>query len=312
MLDFLTLTAGLVGLWFGTELALRSTLVIADRTGLSQGFLGLSVLAVGTDLPELVVAITGGVHQLRGVEASGLIVGNAIGSAITQGGLVLGVAGLLGTLQLERKQLVRNGTVLLAAIALIGLCSLSGRIGRAEGFLLLAAWGAYFGFLIRAEPGASPEAEQRAALGLRPVLGLLLGLAFLLVSAEAILVAAISLAEARGWDQTAIGLVLIGAGTSLPELALSASAAAHGRNDLSVANLIGSNVFDLTVPIGASALLHPITVESATVRIDLPVLALFTVLSLIFLGWRRGIQRGEALALILLYLGFVAVRLFVT
>ena len=83
-MSLLWILAGLVGLWDGSELALRGTIEVAERRGLSQGFLGVTVLAIGTDLPELLVAITGGLAQLAGKDASGVVVGNAVGSALAQ------------------------------------------------------------------------------------------------------------------------------------------------------------------------------------------------------------------------------------
>ncbi|MCA8977109.1 MAG: sodium:calcium antiporter, partial [Planctomycetes bacterium] len=84
MASLALLIVGLAGLWLGTELAIGGTITVAKRSGISEQFLGLTVLAIGTDLPELVVAVDGALQQLRGVDASGIIVGNAIGSAITQ------------------------------------------------------------------------------------------------------------------------------------------------------------------------------------------------------------------------------------
>ena len=89
---------GLLGLWGGTLLTVRGAVELSERHGLSQGFVGLTVLAIGTDLPELLVSISGSVQQLQGIEASGVIVGNATGSAMAQGTLALGVAGLVGYL----------------------------------------------------------------------------------------------------------------------------------------------------------------------------------------------------------------------
>ena len=88
MWDLALLVLGLGGLWLGTHTALGATIALGERHGLSPVFLGLTVLAIGTDLPELIVAIDGALFQLRGIDASGVVVGNAIGSAIAQGGLV--------------------------------------------------------------------------------------------------------------------------------------------------------------------------------------------------------------------------------
>lgn len=308
MTTLLLLALGLVGLWIGTELALRSTIALAEALGLPPALLGATLLAVGSDLPELVVAIAGGVRQLQGVEASGLVVGNAIGSAITQGSLVLGIAGLVGTLRLAPRALARDGVALGLALALLVTVGSDGAISRVEGAVLILGYAAYAALLVLGERSRHPR-PRRAPIERRVGLRIAAGLVVVLVSAELVVSSALELSDRWATDPTAVGVLLIGAGTSLPELALSLGAAAKGRPGLSVGNVIGSNLFDLLVPIGASALLHPLAVPTLTLALDLPVLLLVVVLGLAFFARRRGLQRPEAVALVGLWVGFALVRL---
>lgn len=300
---------GLAGLWLGTELALRSTVELAERRGLSHGFLGLTVLAVGTDLPELVVAIQAGLSQLAGIETAGIVVGNAVGSAITQGSLVLGVAGLFGYLRLAPRMIRRDGGVLVLSIGVVALLAADGQLDRLESGALFLAYAIYFLSLFQSER-SRPRASTKPRGGeMRLVLGILGGLVLVVFSAEWVVDGAVFLAQLYGWDQTLVGLLLIGAGTSLPELALSLGAAAKGRTGLSVGNIVGSNIFDLLVPLGVSGMIHPLSVSVSTLVIDLPFLALLTLAALVFFIRKRGLQRNEAIAMIVLYASFAVLRI---
>ncbi len=300
---------GLLGLWLGTELALHNTIELAERRGLSHGFLGLTVLAVGTDLPELVVAIQGGFSQLRGVEAGGIVVGNAIGSAIAQGSLVLGVAGLFGYLRLAPRMIRRDGAVLMLSIVVVALLAADGQLARLESGALLAAYAIYFVTLVQAERSRPKAPSKPRGREMRLVLSIFGGLVLVVFSAQFVVDGAVALAKLQGWDQTVVGLLLIGAGTSLPELALSLGAAAKGRIGLSVGNIIGSNIFDLLVPLGVSGMIHPLSVSVSTLVIDLPFLALLTLVALVFFVRTRGLQRSEAIAMIVLYSSFAVFRI---
>ena len=132
-MSLLWILVGLIGLWAGSELALRGTIEVAERRGLSQGFLGVTVLAIGTDLPEVLVAVTGGLAQLAGKDASGVVVGNAIGSALTQGSLVLGLAGLFGHLHMSRRTLRRSGATAECSSRPKTRCPAVGRCPRSRG-----------------------------------------------------------------------------------------------------------------------------------------------------------------------------------
>ena len=309
MLSLLWIACGLVGLWLGSKLALRGTLEVAERRNLSQGFLGVTVLAVGTDLPEVLVAVTGGLHQLAGAEASGVVVGNAVGSALTQGSLVLGLAGLFGHLHMSRHTLRRDGTVLLLATALLAFLATGSQVTRFEGGVLLAVY-AIYAWTLRAEERSRPRAGvvpwRRLLRSLAAIGG---GLAIVLGSAELVVESALHLSGTFGWNQTVIGLFLIGAGTSLPELALSLGAVVKGRAALAVGNVIGSNVFDLLVPVGLSAVLHPLGVERLTLVMDLPAVAVVSMLGLLFFARARGLQRGEALVLVGVFFAYSLTRI---
>ncbi len=310
MFEIILLLIGLAGLWGGTLLTVRGAVQLSERHGLSKGFIGLTILAIGTDLPELVVSIDGSVQQLQGIDASGVIVGNATGSAFVQGTLVLGAAGLFGYLRAAPSMVRRDGLALFLMIGLTALVCLDGRVGRVEGGVMLIAYLMYFLVLVQAERHNGREAEaSKGKGGIPPALALSVGLVTVLLGAHVAVTEAIGIAEAWGITQTLVGVLIIGAGTSLPELALSVGAAKSGHTSLSVGNVIGSNIFDLLIPMGVAATISPLHVAPLTVRFDLPAIALASGALVVFLLNRRGIQRREAIALVALYVGYTALRI---
>ena len=311
-MDLFLLILGLVALWQGTDFALDGALRISSRYGVSRGFVGLTVLAIGTGLPELVVGVVGGMEQLAGVQASGVVVGNMAGSVLAQGALVLGISGLFTHLTLAPRMIRRDGTILLLAIGLFALMGLDGAITRVEGLVLIVAYSIYLAALLQAERNgkyiAATPAEGRAIVDFLTVA---LGLATVVVAAHVVVLNAISIAEDWNVSQTVIGIFLLGAGTSLPELALSVRAAAKGESSISVGNVIGSNTFDLMVPVGASATLFPLTVSRDVLIADVPVMAIITAAALFFFVRKRGLQRSEAAALLGMYGTYMVLRIFV-
>lgn len=309
-MDLVLVILGLVALWQGTDFALDGALRISSRYGVSRGFVGLTVLAIGTGLPELVVGVVGGMEQLSGIEASGIVVGNVAGSVVAQGALVLGVSGLFAYLRLSPRMIRRDGVILLLAIGLFALVGSDGRIVRAEGAALILGYAIYLVALLQSERNGKYTPKPAEGRAIVDFLTVGLGLATVVVAAHVVVTNAISIAEVWHVNQTVVGIFLVGAGTSLPELALSIRAAAKGQTSISVGNVIGSNTFDLMVPVGVSSMLFPLTVSPDVLRVDVPVMLIVTVAALIFFIRKKGLQKREAVSLLLMYVGYVVVRVF--
>jgi cation:H+ antiporter len=308
MWELMMFGLGLVGLWVGTEFVIPATVTLGHQRGISPAVLGLTVLAIGTDLPELLVAIDGGLQQLRGVDASGVVVGNAIGSALTQCTLVLGIATWVRSDSFSPHLAARDFIALIVAFALLVAFSADGHVGGWEGLVLVAIYGGYLSLVIRHRKDEAKIEVPPEGGGTRTLLAIGGGLLVILISAELVVANGMLLAETWGVGQGLIGVLLIAAGTSLPELVLSFGAAIRGQTTLSVANLVGSNVFDLLVPIGASALIYPLTVGRETLLIDLPATAVahLVAFGLLRSGWRR---QWVATSLVGLYAVFASVRI---
>ena len=311
MIDFLLLVVGLAGLWLGSETLIRGAMSLADRYRLSDALFGMLVLAVGTDLPELFVAFDASFRTLAGEDLTGIVIGSAIGSTIGQFALVFGVAGFIGYPPMKRKFLPRNATFLVGGIIAVFAFSLDGVISRSEGLLLCIFYGVYLWVLIFRRAELPDEGEETIHMDAwKAWLILAIGLGLLFVAAELTVKSAASFAASVGLSNIAVSAIVIGMGSSLPELSVSFVALLRKRGGLSVGNLVGSNVLDTLLVPGIAAVIAPVAVPVAILWVDLPVLLLCTVLVLGFLYVsRRGIRSIEAIILGSIYIVYATVRL---
>lgn len=308
-MDFLYLTLGIAGLLIGTELTIGGALAIARKHHLSEFFVGLIILSIGSDLPEIAVAVDAGMKTLTGLDASGIVVGSAIGSVVAQIGFVLGVAGLLSLLTLPRRFIFKHGTVLLGATALLFLTAVDGVISWEEGLTLIIFYLIYVVVLLSRER-VPPEVEQAVGDESRwPWLRVIAGLVIVIGCSELTVSSVVRLAYEFGINETVISVLIIGLGTSLPELSISLAAILKKRVHLSVGNIIGSNIFDTLVPISLAALIAPVAVSSNILRFDLPYIFVLTSVVLILFYRVSGLQRGEAAIVLSLYTGYVLINL---
>jgi len=256
-MDFLLLILGLAGLVLGTELTVGGALDIARRYGLPEFIVGLLVLSVGSDLPELAVAVDAGIRNLLTGAAAGVAVGSAVGSSVAQISFVLGTAGLLTYLTLPRRYVYRHGSMLLGATVLLGLFALDGLVSRVEGAALVVVYAMYVvALLAREEVGDSLEEFGAAGNGAAAWIRLAGGLVVVALASELTVRSVVGIAETFGLQETLIAALVIGLGTSLPELAISVNAVLRKRVALSVGNIVGSNIFDIGFALGLPVLLY--------------------------------------------------------
>lgn len=281
------LAGSVVGLWLGARFFVESAIRLARRLGLSELAIGLTVVAVGTSLPEVAVTVEA---ALGG--AGDIAVGNVIGSNVYNLALILGFVTLFGAIAVPRTLARRDGIVLLGATALAALVLVDLYLGRFEGVVLLLALVGYLLALMRT--GAGPVADGDADRAFRrrdPVL-LICGLAVVLVSGHLLVSAAVDLALTAGISEWAIGATVVAAGTSTPEFAVSVLALWRGQVGVSVGNLLGSNVFNALGILGIAGLVQPLSVDSAALA-DLGWLLFITGFVTIALWSGHRLSRGE-------------------
>jgi cation:H+ antiporter len=308
-LDIILLICGIAGLWLGTELTVGGALAIAKRHNLSEFFVGLVILSFGSDLPELAVAVGAGLKSLGGVDASGVVVGTSIGSVMGQMGFVLGVTGLISFLVLPRRYVYQHGSMLLAATVALFIVAFDGVVTKTEGLALIGFYAVYVFLLMKREsvPEDTPAHVNKG--GLKSWTALIIGLTIVIGSSELTVSAVIDIAQQFGVSEALISVLIIGIGTSLPELSISISAIMKKKTELSVGNIIGSNILDTLLPIGVAAIISPVLFERAFLVFDLPYIFLLTFITLVFFVRVRGLQKFEAAIILGLYLLYVFLKL---
>ena len=306
MLDVVLVVAGLVALIGGAWILVHEAERLALRLGLRPMLVGLTVVALGTSAPEMIVGATA---SARG--AGELAVGGVLGSNVANVALVLGLGIVMRPLAVSSRLLRWELPALGTATVLVLLFGASGTIGRIEGAALLALLVIFLVVSARlgAESGQSRAAEVEvldpAASIRRGVVQLLVGVAALAAGSELLVRGATGLAERLDISQVVIGAVVIAVGTSLPELATTAVAALRRRHAIAVGNVIGSNVFNLLGALGLASLVAPLPIDGRLYELELPAMALSAVL-LVPLAWREENGRALGVVLLVLYPLFVA------
>ncbi|MBA2291543.1 MAG: calcium/sodium antiporter [Gemmatimonadales bacterium] len=314
MTVWLFLVAGLAALVTGAELLVRGASRLAMRFGISPLVIGLTVVAFGTSSPELAVGVQSG---LAG--QADIAVGNVVGSNIFNVLVVLGLAALITPLVVHQ-QLVRFEVPLLVGLSVLVLVmAQDGRIGPFDGLLLVGCLIAYTVLVIRLSPreAAAVEAEYAEGVGVATVGWLarlpvqiafvLGGLGLLVLGATWLVDSAVSIARALEISEAVIGLTIVAAGTSFPELATSVVAVMRGDRDIAVGNVVGSSIFNLLGILGIAALVTPggLSVAPALVFFDVPVMisVAFACLPIFATGHR--IARWEGALFLAYYMVYV-------
>lgn len=266
----------------------------ARNLGFSPLFVGLTVVALGTSAPEILVSAIAAYNG-----NPGLAIGNALGSNITNVGLVLGAAALVAPLTLRSRTLKREFPVLLGLMAMAWLVLINGTLGRFEGMILVATivpllwWMVIIGRTSDVHDPITTEYEAeipKIGTG-RALTWLGVGLALLLASSHAVVWGAVELAELLGVSDTVIGLSIVAIGTSLPELAASVMGAIKKEHDIAVGNVLGSNMFNLLAVLGMPGLIAPGPVPREILARDFPVMGALTIALFLFAYGHRGPPR---------------------
>ena len=321
LLDIIFLVVGLALILVGANLLTDGASAIAKRWGVSDMIVGLTVVAFGTSAPELVISI------VSAINGSGeLAIGNAVGSNIFNILAIVGVTAMVKPIKVERTTLTADiPLVVLSALVLLAmgmgpwLGDDTGRtLWRSNGIVLLLFFAIFMRYtfsIAKAAPSHSePEPRQETSQLEVPVpmwkaCGMIvLGLAALVWGGDIFVDSASSLARAMGVSDAVIGLTIVAAGTSLPELATSVVAATKGRPGLAVGNVIGSCLFNIFFVLGLSAVIRPLPLGSIG-NLDLLVMTGAALLFWLF-GWiirHRTITRIEGIILVLLYIAYTIV-----
>jgi cation:H+ antiporter len=306
----LDIVVGLILLVAGAELLVRGSSRLAVAAGIPPLIIGLTVVAYGTSAPELAVSM---VATLDG--QSSIALGNVVGSNIFNILCILGLSAMIVPLTISAQLVRLDVPIMIITSLVLMLIGWNGRVGRVEGVLLFVSAIIYTILLVRlgrrdptvqAQRAINPE--RTPPLHLAANFGIaLFGLALLIWGSQRLVDGAIVIARELGVSELVIGLTIVAAGTSLPELATSTIAAIRRERDIAVGNLVGSNIFNILVILGATAAIAPqgVEVSSAARAFDIPVMVAVAVacLPIFFTGCR--ISRWEGVLFFFYYIAYV-------
>ncbi|THH36301.1 calcium/sodium antiporter [Neolewinella litorea] len=309
LLSIAFILLGFVLLIFGANWLVDGSSALARKRGVSDLVIGLTIVSFGTSAPELVVNL---IASLDG--HSDIVYGNVVGSNNFNLFFILGIAGLIYPITVQRSTVWQEIPMSLAAAAV--LLSLSNNfflggalsLSRLDGFVLLLLFAAFLWYVFRQMRAEAPPVETVAGdqpTTLKITFLILFGLAGLVFGGKLVVDHAISIATNLGVSEKIIGLTIIAAGTSLPELVTSAVAALKKNSDIAIGNVVGSNIFNVLFIIAVSATVNPIGYNASFNReIYLLIGGTLVLFVAMFSGGHRRLDRWEAGLLLLVYIAY--------
>jgi cation:H+ antiporter len=317
-MDFISINFDALPIWVNSLVVLATIVVIgqgahwlveaaaqiANRLGISELVIGLTVVALGTSAPEFAVTITAAFKGHGNIS-----VGNIVGSNIFNIGFILGGAAMFRAIPTNRMLLIRDGAILgVTSLVLLLIIGIDLRLDRYDGVLLAAGLVIYLVILFKQRKAPVHEGETEELLAgagknplARNVVMVIVGLLCILGGSHLLVDSATAIARGFGVSEWVIGVTIVAAGTSAPEFATTLAGVLKHKYDISAGNLVGSDIFNLLGVLGVAGILRPVSVDEMA-RLSLAALMLMVVLCLVFMrtGWR--ISRKEGLILVLIAL----------
>jgi len=315
MFNLFLIIIGIILLSWSAERFIEASAVLAKKKSVSPVVIGLVIVGFGTSLPELIVAVVAAIHG-----SLGLPIGNAVGSNITNIGLVIGVTAIILPMRVQSNILKREFPLMLIVLIAIFFLFNDGLIGRIDGIVMvLAMVGIIIGLVLMSRRKSlvhDPYIEEidleesllAKKMGLKAsMMWLMFGIVLMPISSELLVKGAVGIATRFGVSDVIIGLTIVAFGTSLPELAASVISAIKNEPDIAVGNIIGSNLFNLLGVLGVPAIMHPLPVAHTVLVRDYPVMfGLSLLLFLMCFGKKENkIQRWHGVALFSIYVVYI-------
>lgn len=309
---------GLVGLVLGGEALVRGASGLALLAKVTPAVVGLTIVAAGTSMPELVVSVQSALEGNPSVA-----MGNVVGSNIFNIGAILGLTALVSPLRIQGATVRMEWPVMMLAALQLHLLSRDGLVDRLEGGFLLLAMVIFTAYAVWLGRHQASEADQEAGAGLETaslgrtgaagvalnLLAIAVGVGLLALGSTGLVRGAVGIASAFGVSEAVIGLTIVAAGTSTPELITSLVAAHRGRDDMAVGNVVGSNIFNVLGILGATGLIHPLAVEEQIIRRDNWWMLGISLLLFPLMKSGMRVNRLEGAALLALFGVYLAVLL---
>lgn len=312
LIQSLILLGGLILILLGANYLVDGASSVAKKFGISEFIIGLTIVGIGTSTPEMVISY---LSAFQG--NTDLAIGNVIGSNILNTLLILGITALISPIVITRDNLKKDIPINIAVTMLLIFLGMNFSIfgvgedslSRVDGIILLAIFVWYFWSSFKSDKSATDEedgediAERKTWLSALMIAG---GLAALVIGGHIFVNSATTLAKILGISEKFIAVTIVAAGTSMPELATSIVAALKGRGQLALGNVLGSNIFNILLILGGSALIHPLSFASMT-TIDLGIVMVCTIFIFLsaFLFKKKELDRVEGAIFILMEAGYM-------
>jgi cation:H+ antiporter len=313
--DILMLIGGLTFLVMGGEFLVRGASRLAVTLGIPSVVIGLTVVAFGTSTPELAVSLEAALGGNADISVS-----NVVGSNIFNTFFILGISALISPLIIHSQMITREVPIMIGTSVLMYLFSLGGNIGRFEGLVLFLGIIAYTSWLVvealknkKENRELVKESEQEfgkiKAENPSTLVSILLvvgGLGIVMLGADWLVKAAVTMAKSLGVSDTVIGLTIVAAGTSLPEVVASVMATIKGERDIAVGNVIGSNIYNILAITGLAGAIAPdgLNVNSSLLRVDIPVMIGAAAICWPFFKTGKQLSRLEGGIFLATYVGY--------
>lgn len=304
-----TMWAQVLLLIFGIVVVLKSAdwltngaVGLATKLGISQIVIGLTIVAIGTSMPEFFVSI---VSAIKGTPD--LAVGNIVGSNIFNVLLIVGVAATVAPIAIQRATVRRDIPIAIVASIMLTFMMLDDNISRIDALILFAAFIAFIWITLRNSKNDANEKDastEKVIPTWKSVLFIIFGLVGLMLGSNIFVDNASSLAHGWGISDAVIGLTIVAGGTSLPELATSAVAARKGDSGIAIGNVLGSNVFNILMILGLTGIISPMHIQNIT-YIDMAVMVISMALFWLFSFTKLRVERWEGCVLIACFLGYI-------
>lgn len=275
---------------------------LATKLGISQIVIGLTIVAIGTSMPEFFVSI---VSAIKGTPD--LAVGNIVGSNIFNVLLIVGVAATVAPIAIQRATVRRDIPIAIVASIMLTFMMLDDNISRIDAVILFAAFIAFIWITLRNSKNDANEKDastEKVIPTWKSVLFIIFGLVGLVLGSNIFVDNASSLAHGWGISDAVIGLTIVAGGTSLPELATSAVAARKGDSGIAIGNVLGSNVFNILMILGLTGIISPMHIQNIT-YIDMAVMVISMSLFWLFSFTKLRVERWEGCVLIACFLGYI-------
>lgn len=307
MLNILFIIVGIAAVLWGADRLTDGSVAVAQRMNIPQIVIGLTVVAMGTSMPEFFVSLT---SALKGT--ADLAVGNIVGSNVFNTLVIVGVTAMVAPMNISRHTVERDLPFSMLASAMLLIFGLDNMVGRWESAILFMAFLLFMAYTLRTASKGTNEAEQAPTKTMNPwmaALWIVIGLVCLVVGSNIFVSGATELARMWGVSEAVIGLTIVAGGTSLPELATSIVAAKKGQSAIAIGNVIGSNVFNVFMILGATGLIKPMQTQGITL-VDLSLLLISAVLLWLFSFTRYKVERWEGGVLVLVFAAYLSWLLY--